>query len=55
MNNERIENKKVYFNERPKLIPQQRENIILNCTFERVNYFKPSKNDSSTFSVIFGV
>ena len=43
---------KVYFNERPKLIPQQRENIFLNCTFERVNYYKPSKNDNKIFSVM---
>ena len=43
---------KIYFNERPKLIPQQRENIFLNCTFERVNYYNPSKNDNVTFSVI---
>ena len=43
---------KVYFNERPKFIPQTRENIILNCTFERVNYFKPSKNDNMVFSVM---
>ena len=52
INNKNISSKKIYFNERPKLIPQQRENIILNCTFERVNYFNPSKNDSITFSVI---
>ena len=55
MDNDEISNdgsKKVYFNERPKLIPQQRENIFLNCTFERVNYYKPSKNDNMTFSVM---
>ena len=45
--------KKEYFNERPKLIPQQKENIILNCIFERVNYSRPSKNDNKIFSVIF--
>ena len=44
--------KKIYFNERPKLIPQQSDNIILNCTFERVNYYKPSKNDNMIFSVM---
>ena len=44
--------KKEYFNERPKNIPQQRENIILDCIFETVNYSKPSKNNSSAFSVI---
>ena len=55
MDNDEISNdgsKKIYFNERPKLIPQQRENIFLNCTFERVNYFNPSKNDNMTFSVM---
>ena len=44
--------KKEYFNERPKNIPQQRENIILDCIFETVNYSKPSKNNSRAFSVI---
>ena len=43
---------KIYFNERPKTIPEQRKNIILNCTFEQVNYNKPSKNDNITYSVL---
>jgi cation-transporting ATPase 13A3/4/5 len=55
MDNDDLSNKKLkkeYFNERPKNIPQQRENIILNCIFEKVNYTQPSKNNSSIFSVI---
>ena len=44
--------KKVYFNERPNKIGEHAENIILNCTFEKVNYNKPSKNDNITYSVL---
>ena len=50
--NNSSKDKNIYFNERPKLIPEQRENIILNCTFQRVNYYKPSKNDTSTCYVM---
>ena len=46
------EKKNVYFGERNSKFAAPRKNIFLNCTFEEVNYNRPSKNSNQTFTVV---
>ena len=46
------EKKNVYFGERNSKFAAPRKNIFLNCTFEQVNYDKPSKNLNQTYTVV---
>ena len=46
------ENKNEYFDERSQKKFKQKDSVLINCTFETVNYDKPSKNINDTCSVI---
>ena len=46
------EKKNVYFGERNSKFAAPRKNIFLNCTFEEVNYNRPSKNSNQTYTVV---